>query len=238
VYPGQINVHGGVTYRFYRDYKTLIWMGPGALLNQTYVPDGTLTDRDYMFTYTFNFRNTAILEFSYNYIFQQLTNDFSPVGSEYTPFLAGEEYNWQTVTASFSSNSRSLFNFLIKTTYGGFYNGTNFNVNGQLNFRYQPYGNVSMLFDYNDVKLPDSYGQEKLFLIGPRVDFTLTDKIFLTTYFQYNNLLDNVNLNARFQWRYKPASDIFLVYTENYFPNHFTSKNRALVFKLTYWLNL
>jgi hypothetical protein len=238
VYPGQINIHGGITYRFYRDSKALVWMGPGALLNQTYIPDGTLTDRDYLFSYTFNFLSTAVMEFSYNYIYQRLTNDFNPVGSEYTSFLQGEEYNWQTASASFSSNTRSIFNFMLKTTLGGFYNGTNFNINGQLNFRYQPYGNVSLLFDYNDVRLPDEYGQEKLFLIGPRVDFTLTDKIFFTTYFQYNNLLDNVNLNARFQWRYKPASDIFIVYTENYFPNHFTSKNRALVFKVTYWLNL
>ena len=238
VYPGQINIHGGVTYRFYNDYKSLVWMGPSTLLNQTYIPGGTLTDRDYLFTYTWNFRNTAILEVSYNYIFQKLTNSFSPVGSEYTSFLVGEEYNWQTATASFISNTRSIFNFILKSTYGGFYNGTNFNVSGQLNVRYQPYGNVSLLFDYNDVKLPDEYGEEKLFLIGPRVDLTLSDKIFLTTYFQYNSLLDNVNLNARFRWRYKPASDIFVVYTENYFPNHFTSKNKALVFKVTYWLNL
>ncbi|MFZ6001861.1 MAG: hypothetical protein ACOYW3_15220, partial [Bacteroidota bacterium] len=65
-----------------------------------------------------------------------------------------------------------------------------------------------------------------------------TDKIFLTTYVQYNNLLDNVNLNARFQWRYKPASDFFIVYTENYFSETFAAKNKALVFKLTYWLNM
>jgi hypothetical protein len=45
-------------------------------------------------------------------------------------------------------------------------------------------------------------------------------------------------LNARFQWRYKPASDFFVVYTENYLPQHLASKNRALVFKLTYWFNL
>ena len=238
VYPGQFNVHGGVTYRFFRNYKSLVWMGPSVLGNQTYIPGGTLTDRDYLLSYTWNFLNTAILEVSYNYIFQKLTNDFSPVGSEHTPFRAGEEYSWQTATAAFISNSRHIVNFALKTTYGGFYNGTNFNVNGQLNVRYQPYGNIALQFDYNDVKLPDEYGVEKIFLIGPRIDLTLTDKVFLTTYFQYNNQLDNVNLNARFQWRYKPASDIFIVYTENYFPNHFTSKNRALVFKVTYWLNL
>ena len=126
----------------------------------------------------------------------------------------------------------------MQATYGGFYNGTNLNVNGQLKVRYQPYGNVSLLFDYNDVDLREGYGQEKLFLIGPRIDLTFTHNLFLTTYMQYNNLLDNMNLNVRFQWRYKPASDLYLVYTENYFPHDLSSKNRALVFKMTYWLNL
>ena len=47
-----------------------------------------------------------------------------------------------------------------------------------------------------------------------------------------------MNLNARFQWRFKPASDLFVVYTENYLPADFSSKNRALVFKVNYWINL
>jgi hypothetical protein len=97
---------------------------------------------------------------------------------------------------------------------------------------------VAIRYDYNAIDLPDNYGKEKLFLIGPRIDLTFTDKIFLTTFIQYNNLADNINLNARFQWRYKPASDFFVVYTENYLPQHLASKNRALVFKLTYWFNL
>ncbi len=237
VYPGQINYHGGVTYRFYRNYKALVWMGPVTLFNQTYLPDGTLTDRNSLLTYSFNFINSAIFEVAYSYIFQRMTNNFNPVG-DYAPFLIGEEYTWHNVSASFKSNTRKIFNYALQTTYGGFYNGTNFNLNAQLKARYQPYGNISLLFDYNDVNLPDDYGQEKLFLIGPRIDLTFTDKLFLTTYYQYNNLLDNMNLNVRFQWRYKPASDIYIVYTENYFPDHFTSKNRALVFKFTYWLNL
>jgi hypothetical protein len=237
VYPGQLNYHWGVTYRFYPASSPLVWMGPVTLFNQTYLPDGTLTDRNYLVTYSFNFINTAILELSYNYIFQRMTNDFNPVGP-YTRFVVGEQYNWHTASAIFKSNTRKIVNLILQTTYGGFYNGTNFNINGQLKARYQPYGNVSLLFDYNDVRLPEGYGQEKLFLIGPRIDVTFTDKLFLTTYYQYNNLLDNMNLNVRFQWRYQPASDLFLVYTENYFPQDFKSKNRALVFKFTYWLNL
>ena len=48
----------------------------------------------------------------------------------------------------------------------------------------------------------------------------------------------NINLNARLQWRYKPASDLFLVYTDNYFPEIMQIRNRAIVLKLNYWLNL
>jgi hypothetical protein len=168
-----------------------------------------------------------------------MTNVFNPVDdTKFTNFQIGEKYNWQTVSGIYQSNTRQLLNYTVQSTYGGFYNGTNLNVNGQLNFRYQPFGNISMRFDYNDLKLPDNYGREKLFLIGPRIDLTFTDKIFLTTYVQYNKLLDNMNLNARFQWRYKPASDFFIVYTENYLPENLMSKDRALVFKLTYWFNL
>lgn len=240
VYPGQINYKSEFNYKLYpHNNKSIIWMGPVVELMHTYVPDGPLADKDYGLGYSLNFSNTAVLELKYNYVFQRLMTDFSLIDQNlYRSFMAGETYDWQTVSVSFQSDSRQTFNFLLSSTYGGFYNGTNFNINGQLNYRYQPYGNVSLMVDYNGLDLAEGYGKEQLFLIGPRIDLTFTDQLFLTTYVQYNNLLDNVNLNARFQWRYQPASDFFIVYTENYFPGNFNSKNQALVFKLTYWLNI
>ncbi|MBS1976726.1 MAG: carbohydrate binding family 9 domain-containing protein [Bacteroidetes bacterium] len=239
VYPGQFNYSGSVNYRAYPAGSFIVYHGPGLVASQTYIPGGTLTDRSLTLNYSFSFLNTAMLTFSTTGIFQQMTNEFNPVDpTQFITFKPGEQYSWKMVTGMFQSNSRHKLNYTIQSTYGGFYNGTNFNANGQINFRYQPYGNVSLRFDYNDVRLPNGYGQEKLFLIGPRVDLTFTDKLFLTTYVQYNNRIDNVNINARFQWRYQPASDLFIVYTENYLPETMASKNRALVLKLTYWLNL
>jgi len=239
VYPGQITYIAGAAYRMYPTNRAVFQMGPRLDIQNTYIPGGTLTDRTYTAAYEFRFLNTTQIKVAYNYVYQRLTNTFSPVDSEkYTTFKAGEEYNWSNVMITMQSNVRKLINTTFQSSYGGFYNGTNFNFTGQLNYRYQPYGNISMRVDYNDVRLKESYGKEKLFLVGPRVDLTFTDKLFLTTYVQYNNLLDNVNLNARFQWRYKPASDFFIVYTENYLPSTFGSKNRALVFKFTYWFNL
>ena len=213
-------------------------MGPTADLSRTYIPGGTLTDEAYGLNYSIEFINTARLEFSYNYVYQRLTADFSLIDPDrFRSFTEGEEYNWQSVGASYQSNTRKLFNYNLEAIYGGFYNGTNFNFNGELNYRYQPYGNITLRFDYNNIQLAEGYGSEEFFLIGPRIDLTFSDQLFLTTFIQYNNLLDNINLNARFQWRYQPASDLFIVYTENYLPQDLFSKNRALVFKMTYWLN-
>jgi len=239
VYPGQINAFGNISYNFYPPTPGLIRMGPELNLRQTYIPDGTLTDMDYSLNYGFDFSNTSNFYLSYNYVFQRLTFTFNPIDSDlYTSFQEGEDYDWSVFTVGYSSDRRKLFNFDLEANYGGFYNGTNLNLNGRLTYRYQPYGNVSLQFDYNNVELAEGYGADQLFLIGPRIDLTFTDALFLTTFVQYNSRLDNVLLNARFQWRYQPASDFFIVYTENYLAPNFESKNRALVFKLVYWLNL
>lgn len=239
VYPGQYTFFGNAAYTFYPDNEDIIRMGPGIDVSTTYIPGGTNTDRSLNIEYSFAFSNVSSLSVGFNSVFQRLTFDFNPINpNEYIPFREGEEYTWNSLSAQYRSNPRRLFNYNVSATYGGFYNGTNLNLSGEMTYRYQPYGNISLRFDYNDLQLPGEYGAEKLFLVGPRIDLTFTDQLFLTTFVQYNNLLDNVNLNARLQWRYQPASDIFIVYTENYLPENLFSKNRALVFKATYWLNL
>ena len=239
VYPGVNNTFASIYGTFYPKNKIVAKMGPTLDLNLNTIPSGTITDKTATLGYSFNFLNTAVFGVSYFYVFQELTNSFNPIDKQkFTNYLPGDRYNWNRYSIYFQSNQRKVFRYSLGTNTGGFYNGDNLNFNGEVNFRYQPFGSVSVRFDYNDLKLPENFGREKLFVVSPRVDLTLTSKIFLTTFVQYNTLLDNVNLNARFQWRYKPASDFFVVYTENYLPETFGSKNRALVFKFTYWLNI
>ncbi|MDZ7646099.1 MAG: hypothetical protein U5K54_02350 [Cytophagales bacterium] len=212
-------------------------MTPGATYDVGYLPDGTLTDQSITARYALRFRSTAVLTASAKNIFQKLPEDFDvldPKGD--STFLKGEEYTWNEFKAEFTSNTRSLFTYAISTSGGEFYNGTRISVGGLLSYRVQPYGSISLAGDYNHIVLPPEYGSANFLLLSPRLDLTFTDKLFLTTFVQYNDRYDNVNLNARFQWRYKPASDFFIVYTENYFAEAFASKNRALVLKFTYWL--
>ena len=239
VYPGINSTATSLTRTFYPKSKTLIKISPNADFNLSSIPGGVITDKFGGVGVTLAFMNTANFVVRYNYVYQELTNSFNPIdGDKYTNFLLGEKYTWNSVLVNFQSDQRKVFRYSLGTSPGQFYNGTNLYLYGELNYRYQPFGSVSVRFDYYDVKLPDNYGNSQLFVVSPRFDLTFTDKIFLTTFIQYNTLLDNINLNARLQWRYKPASDFFLVFTENYLPATFAGKNYSLVFKFTYWLNI
>jgi hypothetical protein len=113
-------------------------------------------------------------------------------------------------------------------------------------YRFQPYASIGLKGNFNqltfeeDKRLPEVLRNttHNLWLLGPRLDVTLSNKIFFTNFMQYNNQTNNFNINTRFQWRYSPASDLYLVYTDNYFADTFAPKNRAIVLKFTYWWNV
>lgn len=172
-----------------------------------------------------------------------LLNDFDPTRiQEDSIFLAaGSNYSFTNVSLSFRSDTRKKFSYNVRPIAGSFYNGFRAGINGRFAYRYQPYGSISLAYTYNYIKLDAPFVTSNLWLVGPRVDLTFTKKLFLTTFFQYNNQLDNLNINARLQWRFRPVSDLFIVYTDNYITDpfdQFTSRNRALVAKMTFWLNL
>ena len=50
----------------------------------------------------------------------------------------------------------------------------------------QPYVNINVNVNYNNLMLPQPWGNAHFWLIGPRIDVTFTNKLFFTTFFQYN----------------------------------------------------
>lgn len=223
---------------FYPASDKIINHGPS--LDFRYVTDMSNRRTDYSIKtgYQVQLLNTSRFSMEVEHRYEILRGSFDPTRTDGEKLLEGESFSWETLAFGFNTDTRKKFSFEGGTIIGGFYNGNRFNLNGQLNFRYQPYGGIGLRVDYNDIDLPAPYNNAKFWLIGPRIDFTFTKELFLTTFVQYNEQADNLNINARFQWRYKPASDLFIVYTDNYFPESLGIKNRALVMKLNYWLNL
>jgi hypothetical protein len=103
-----------------------------------------------------------------------------------------------------------------------------------LNVRWQPYLQFGLDLIYNKINLPDPFGDNDIFLIRPEARVSFSENIFLTYISQYSSLQETIGSNIRLQWRFKPASDIFLVYTDNY-SDEFNALQRGFSVKVIYW---
>ncbi len=196
------------------------------------------TDYEHLLSYNIVFRSQAVLAPWISKDYVQLLQPFDPTNSSKDTLARFSKHYWTAFGADFTSKPQSVFTYIFSGRYGGYYaNGKRFIFLTELGYRFQPYLNISLAANYNDIQLPNPWNHVSFLLIGPRIDVTLSNRIFLTGYLQYNEQTENMNVNFRFQWRYKPASDLFLVYTDNYFPENFSVRNRALVLKINYWWN-
>jgi hypothetical protein len=211
----------------------------GPVLDADYYYDSAIGQTDHEFTllYKFEFSDRSIFDAGMKDFYVYLEDDFDPTHISDTTLLKGTDYSTKVGFIDYFSDTRKLFNYSASIAKGGFYSGEIGMVNGQMSYRFQPYLNLSVHLSYTDINLPEPFERAKFWLIGPKVDLTLSDKVFFSTFVQYNEQIENMNVNMRFQWRYKPVSDLFVVYTGNYFTGDWGPRNRALVVKLSYWFN-
>ncbi len=217
--------------------KTIVSHGIFLTGDNYYDPGYKKLDHEYKFGYKFEFKDRSLLDAGLSSQYVKLTSDFDPTHVTSHVLPGGSEYNWNYFFADYTSDNRKMFNYILSAAKGGFYNGNLNYIQVKIGYRYQPYANFILNVTYTDLKMPDPFSRHRFWLIGPKLDLTFTDKLFLTTFVQYNEQYDNMNINMRLQWRYKPVSDFFLVYTDNYIPGGWNSQNRAVVLKITYWLN-
>lgn len=212
--------------------------GPGVAADITWDKVYDYTDHIMELFYEIEFRDNSTLRASIQNTYTYLFNDFDPSRTEAKPLPAFTDYRYTALACSLRTDQRKIISADLETYLGEFFNGNRGGVDGTVTWRYQPLGALAMNISYNYIDLPEDYASTHVWLVGPRIDLTFTRSLFLTTFFQYNSQLENININTRFQWRFKPASDFFLVYTDNYFASDFNIRTRALVAKLSYWLNI
>ncbi len=241
----RINPKAG--YLFFPKSGPVLSHGPSLDLTWFFDDRFSQTDNELVFLYRVAFQNRSDLFAwtAHNYV--KLLAPFDPTNSVGDTLATGTEHWWNSVGFGYTSKPQSLLTYSLEGRYGGYYaDGKRLRLGGEVGFRFQPYVAIALRADYNhirffeDERLPPSMVDTKynFWLVGPRIDVTLTNKLFLTNFLQYNNQADNINLNIRLQWRYSPASDLYIVYTDNYLADGLSVRNRALVLKLTYWWNV
>ncbi|MER0437976.1 DUF5916 domain-containing protein [Emticicia sp. W12TSBA100-4] len=232
------HINPTIGFNIFPKSKTFNRISYGVAYDQFSQPGLGVTDRQAGPFLLLGFANSSNLLMTLNQNYTYLFNDFDALRSNRTmPSLKkGTSYTYYNFSANYVSDLRKKLSMNIQPLIGQYYDGNIVSVVGTASYRFQPYGFVAINFSYNNINL--STGKNQVYLVGPKVDLTFSKSVFWTSYVQYNSQFKNVNVNSRLQWRFAPVSDFFLVYTDNYNSETWMPKNRAILAKVTYWLNL
>jgi hypothetical protein len=97
---------------------------------------------------------------------------------------------------------------------GGFYDGTHLSSSFTLRLRPNRFLRSESVWQVDDVKLPA--GDFTANVLRQRFAFALTPRLLTNVYLQWSDLNDLLSLNVRFNWTYRPGSDVYVVYNQRW----------------------
>ena len=234
----KLQAKGG--HLIYTKNKTSL-LSHGPSIAQTYFFNSKWDNKDQLisFKYLLNFKNRSQISIGFQNQFIKLLSNFDPLRTGIAILKAGTIHRWNSFMISYNAKPQNRFTYSLETITGGYYNeGKRFAFLGEFGYRFQPFLELSSVVNFNQINLPDPWKNNSFWLLGVKANLTFTNTIFFSNLFQYNEQLGLWNFNSRFQWRYKPASDIFLVFNSNEISIPSISNGWSLTLKINYWLNL
>ena len=226
---------------FYSTEETTPILSHGPSVERTYFFDTDWDKKDLsnQFKYVFNFKNRSQFSLGVRRQYIELLSDFDPLRNQIATLKAGTQHEWNTYTAAYNAKPQNQFTYSLEALSGGYYQeGTRTAFSGEFGYRFQPYLELNSLLNFNHIDLPQPWDTTEFWLLGFKANITFTNTLFFSNLYQYNEQLGLWNFNSRLQWRYKPASDLFIVFNSNEMQLPQFSSGWNLTFKLNYWLNL
>ena len=103
---------------------------------------------------------------------------------------------------------------------------------------FRPSGKLSIETDYevNLLRLPE--GNLNIHVLSNRLIYSFTTDFYLKLFTQWNNDRELASLNFLLNYRFRPGSDIYLVYNEQRNINQQIPIDKSLSFKYTHMLDL
>ncbi|MCH8820352.1 MAG: hypothetical protein IIB03_08550, partial [Acidobacteria bacterium] len=141
------------------------------------------------------------------------------------------DYVFGTFNPHFFTDRTRMFSGGIELEFGDFFDGHKKST--ITNFRFQPSYQFAarISWERDDLDLPS--GDFSTDLVTTNLDYAFNTQMFLSALIQYNSTLEEISSNIRFNFIYKPLSDLFLVYNERRTTTGDVLE-RALIAKMTY----
>ena len=116
-------------------------------------------------------------------------------------------------------------------THGDFWTGTRRQT--RLGVRYRQSIHFTTQVDWSRNKIELDQGSFTTDLVGLRLNFAFSPRVFFENFIQYNTDSNTVSSNIRFRFLHHPLSDFFIVYNERRGVSGSNALERALIIKLT-----
>ena len=136
---------------------------------------------------------------------------------------------------SYTAGQQRRYSGQLVYDQGTFYNGNRRSIAlSTARLEVTPQLSIEPSFSVNDVTLVE--GSFTATVVRSRLTYTMTPRMYVSGIVQYSSTTTSAGTNVRFRWEYRPGSELFVVYTDDY--NTETPqgaeglRNRALVVKV------
>jgi hypothetical protein len=143
-------------------------------------------------------------------------------------------YRFNATGMSFLTHASRPFSVEGQFLSGEFYDGQRTSSTFTLRVRPNRFLRSETTAEINDVALAAGAFVSKVY--RQRLAMALTPQVLANVFVQYNDLSQVASVNCRFNWNYRPGSDIFLVYNQTWDGPTVRSLNRRdkqLMLKVT-----
>jgi hypothetical protein len=142
-------------------------------------------------------------------------------------------YDWNL---TFNSNPSRRVYERFRYSPQTFYEGTRHEIDTAIGWRATSQASAELSWLKNDVDLP--WGAFVVHLGILRVDYTISPRVTIRSLSQYNSSTRQFSTSVRYNFIYRPGSDLYIVYDglQGSLPGRPDLRNQQLVLKLTYLL--
>ena len=145
------------------------------------------------------------------------------------------QYDFGSLGFDWSTNPSSAASMVLRGDFGKFYDGIRNGGTLTLTMRRGATISSSLLLDYNNVRLTE--GRFIRRLVGTRLAYFFTPRVFLQSLVQYNNQARVWTANARFAWLNTAGTGLFVVLNDGEAADGFfrwrAPQSRSLIVKYT-----
>jgi hypothetical protein len=143
-------------------------------------------------------------------------------------------YDFHTTRIGYIAGQQRRVSGEIVYETGPFYNGDRHTLSlNSARIQVTPQVSLEPSLSVNWVDLDQ--GSFTARVVRTRATYTITPRMFVSGILQYNSAGTSVGSNVRFRWEYRPGSELFVVYTDDYDsnprPDVASLRNRAFVVK-------